>query len=525
MLWSCRTNSFACSSIRWASRPIASVPPCTYPCIDSTIRAVSLSIRSLCSLTVVWSSSAISRSRSSKWVKVSAMCRSTTSSCDRTISTPCRVGDCAISCIDRAASSIASRVRRSDSARSPRLSSSRDVRIAIAWNRSSLVANSDRTVWSLATIDMIRSCSGRTSWELDRQISPAISRIRQAAELSICSTPACIRSSIAVRTRSSSRASLPLGGGPAGSSRCSRRGKSPRLRMPDCSSVVDVVSLVSISTPRLSGGRARCPREHRARSGPTHVSDVGKCVDAAAHLSGGHSVHVAVHVAAHLATIRRSIRPSICGPSGALPAGAILGRPRASKTRGPAPRRVAQLGRAPVSKTGGWGFKSLRACKEQHEPRDEASAGEGRAAAEGRRHRPPLRTGRDHQASIGAGEEEAHQPDAVPARGAPGAQEGGLADPRAAHDLLHGGLGHDHRAHGLRVRGRLPVHEVPVPDLQRLGALAGHFAEPSAPLLYWVDAGRERPTGRSEVLHQFLRPLPLGPPRPALHVHRPERER
>jgi hypothetical protein len=26
-------------------------------------------------------------------------------------------------------------------------------------------------------------------------------------------------------------------------------------------------------------------------------------------------------------------------------------------------RRVAQLGRAPVSKTGGWGFKSLRACK------------------------------------------------------------------------------------------------------------------------------------------------------------------
>src|SRR5262249_20127119 len=26
-------------------------------------------------------------------------------------------------------------------------------------------------------------------------------------------------------------------------------------------------------------------------------------------------------------------------------------------------RRVAQLGRAPVSKTGGWGFESLRACK------------------------------------------------------------------------------------------------------------------------------------------------------------------
>ena len=27
------------------------------------------------------------------------------------------------------------------------------------------------------------------------------------------------------------------------------------------------------------------------------------------------------------------------------------------------PRAVAQFGRAPVSKTGGWGFKSLRPCK------------------------------------------------------------------------------------------------------------------------------------------------------------------
>ena len=34
-------------------------------------------------------------------------------------------------------------------------------------------------------------------------------------------------------------------------------------------------------------------------------------------------------------------------------------RPRADRER----RRVAQSGRAPVSKTGGWGFESLRACK------------------------------------------------------------------------------------------------------------------------------------------------------------------
>jgi hypothetical protein len=83
------------------------------------------------------------------------------------------------------------------------LSSSRAVRRAIAWNRSSDVVISERIASSRARIDMMRSCSGRTSFAELRQTSPAISFISPAAESSIRASPSSRTVRIAV---SSSRA-------------------------------------------------------------------------------------------------------------------------------------------------------------------------------------------------------------------------------------------------------------------------------------------------------------------------------
>src|SRR5205823_13459028 len=80
-------------------------------------------------------------------------------------------------------------------------------------------------------------------------------------------------------------------------------------------------------------------------------------------------------------------------------------------------RRVAQLGRAPVSKTGGWGFKSLRACKGAHEPTDEADAGARGAPVQARWCRPAGRARRDCAPCSGAGEAQAHGLPTVPERG------------------------------------------------------------------------------------------------------------
>src|SRR4029079_9238615 len=175
---------------------------------------------------------------------------------------------------------------------------------------------------------MIRSCSGRTSAADVRHTSPATSRMRPAAEPSSWARPSSSRSSMARRTRSSSRSSVSVFGGSDGA--CSRRGKMPRRRSPDSSGAC-VVSLVSIDASLVQGAARGRPAQHRARPWRTHVSDVGKWCGV--------------------------------GRSFGSPSRAILSRPGA-RTLGDRPRRrVAQLGRAPVSKTGGWGFKSLRACK------------------------------------------------------------------------------------------------------------------------------------------------------------------
>jgi hypothetical protein len=72
------------------------------------------------------------------------MCRSTISSWVRTASTPCSVGESAISRIAWAVASIAALVLRSESASSWRWSSRLALRTASAWNRSSEEAINER---------------------------------------------------------------------------------------------------------------------------------------------------------------------------------------------------------------------------------------------------------------------------------------------------------------------------------------------------------------------------------------------
>ena len=112
---------------------------------------------------------------------------------------------------------------------------------------------------------------------------------------------------------------------------------------------------------------------------------------------------------------RRSGERSFAAPSGPP----YTWQPSPRLPAGPVLRRgVAQPGRAPVSKTGGWGFESLRPCKEHDEQRDEAGAapsGHPGRACPGRCR---------HASGAAPAEEEAHGRPPVPEGGPSGAEEG-----------------------------------------------------------------------------------------------------
>ena len=182
------------------------------------------------------------------------MCRSTCSSCVRTTSTPCRVGESAISRIAVAEASIASRVRRSESARSSRWSSSRAVRTASAWNRSSEDVMSDRIAWSRDRSVTIRSCSGRTSLRggppnLGGDLSHQPGRLRPRSPG--CPPPA--RSSTA-RCNELRQPGLGSASSRARPGKARDGAKSPRRKRPG-SSGSRVGPARVIATPRLVGPR------------------------------------------------------------------------------------------------------------------------------------------------------------------------------------------------------------------------------------------------------------------------------
>jgi hypothetical protein len=106
-------------------------------------------------------------------------------------------------------------------------SSSRAVRKARDWNRSSLEEMRLRMAWSRESSEMIRSCSGRTSAPEARHISEAISRISAVACSSMPRMPSWSRSS-----RSSSIEPRKASRGVVGvvSEVLDRRGNRPRVR-------------------------------------------------------------------------------------------------------------------------------------------------------------------------------------------------------------------------------------------------------------------------------------------------------
>ena len=225
----------------------------------------------------------------------------------------------------RAASPRAS--ARPFSASSLSASSRRAVRTASAWNRSSLDAIRLRIAWSRERKLRIRSCSGRRR----------------------CRTSATPRS----RSRASARSA--------------------------CSSIVR-----SPSSSRSSTRAARACRA-RWRTSSGHVGPAGEqATPGGAGSSGGYVVPVSHDEASRsgAGAMRRAKRRSASGARTRTPsaktvscwtAGALFAGLEGHTYTGcsdvpnvpgrPEPRGVAQLGRAPVSKTGGWGFKSLRPCK------------------------------------------------------------------------------------------------------------------------------------------------------------------
>src|SRR5438093_3066178 len=142
---------------------------------------------------------------------------------------------------------------------------------------------------------------------------------------------------------------------------------------------------------------------------------------------------------------------------------------------------------------------------EQHEPADEASAGEGRAPPEGVRRRPACGAAQHHPPCGAAGEAEAYRRPPIPPRGPLGAQEGRLADPQGAHHLHDRRPRHDHGAHIVRVRDRLGLREADLPParLRPGGVRRRPFAGSSAAHLYWPRWARARREGAPGLL-----PLP-----------------
>ena len=251
---------------------MASAPVWTYCCITSTKRVVSRATSSPCALICPSTSSVSARSRSSKCSKAAAMWCSTCSSWLRTPSTPCRVGESAISRIAATEASIEARVARPLSVRSVSESSSRAERSASAWNRSSLELRRLLMVWSRESSETMRSCSGRASAPPERQISPAISRIRAVACSSMARRPSARRSSTVRSTAAAMRISPGVMRG--SSSYCSSRRNSRREAPACCGEAVGPYS--SMTSLAIWGRRGVRREEHRARPGATHVSAAGK---------------------------------------------------------------------------------------------------------------------------------------------------------------------------------------------------------------------------------------------------------
>ena len=206
-------------------------------------------MRSPCSTIRCWIAPVRFLSRSSRCANVEEMCASTCSNWVRISSTPCSVGEFAISWTELADSWIASRTRRPFSANSASASSKRAVRSASAWNRSSLAAIRLRIAWSREMKLRMRSCSGAVSPLPARHISVAISRISVAACSSIVRRPSSSRSSTAASS------ALVRGAGERISGDLGRRANNPRRGPPGPSG--EYVVSVSMTKPR-DPGPARC---------------------------------------------------------------------------------------------------------------------------------------------------------------------------------------------------------------------------------------------------------------------------
>ena len=254
---------------------MASAPVCTYCCITSTRRVVSRATSSPCALICPSTPSVSARSRSSKCSKAAAMWCSTCSSWLRTPSTPCRVGESAISRIAATDASIEARVARPLSVSSVNESSSRAERSASAWNRSSLEFEEalDGLVAREQRDDAL--LLGRASAPAERQISPAISRIRAVACSSMASRPSARRSSTVRSTAAAMRISPGVMRG--SSSYCSSRRNSRRDAPACCGEAVGPCS--SMTSLAIWGRRGVRREEHRSRPGATHVSAAGKTRD------------------------------------------------------------------------------------------------------------------------------------------------------------------------------------------------------------------------------------------------------
>ena len=222
-------------------------------------------------------------------------------------------------------------------------SSTRAERSASDWNRSSFDEINDRIVWSRESSEMMRSCSGRMSLPEARQISAAISRIRSVACSSSARRPSSSCPSIDLRSDAEMRCSLLVISG--SSSWCSSRLNTVRRGVPDCSSMTSLAiwgrrGAVGWSIGQEMGRLTHLKRVPLGCTGPEAWEDA-QCRPVAWWGS--------------------TSAPVLCR---GLRANPILGLPNVPRPGWPrCRRRVAQLGRAPVSKTGGWGFKSLRACK------------------------------------------------------------------------------------------------------------------------------------------------------------------
>ena len=268
----------------------------------------------------------------------------------------------------------------------------------------------------------MRSCSGRTSFADERQSSVATSRIRIVACSSSAWRPSSTRSSTTfvnafATTSSAGDRTVGSGSGCRVNNGVRRRAPAPAGRAVRCS---------FMRVPR-DPGPLRHVLEPKDRPGAAVLMYLAE--KSPAGRDGGSAVRGKAENG--YGTSQVGDDASFAGPQG-RPYTEVSERP-ATTLGGPEPRGVAQFGRAPVSKTGGWGFKSLRPCKgapmnrqmkrmQERQERAQKRAGASRPARAVRCD-PEDRRPRAAQADRCA---------PVPEGGPPGAQAGRLADPPGA---------------------------------------------------------------------------------------------